>query len=102
MSGLWGGIAGALVGTVGGLLGWLGGKGRAKTLVLLGFRAMMAAGAVALVVGALSWIQGAGYDVYYPLVLIGGIALFVSASALPRLQKRYEEIELRRMSALDA
>ena len=102
MSGLWGGIAGAVVGTLGGLLGWLGGKGRAKTLVLLGFRVMMTAGAVALAIGILSFVKGAGYDVYYSLVLIGGIAFLVSASALPRLQKQYESIELRRMSALDA
>ena len=102
MSGLWGGIAGAVVGTLGGLLGWLGGKGRAKTLVLLGFRAMMTAGAVALLIGIWSFMKGAGYDVYYPLVLIGGISFLVSISALPRLEKQYEVIELRRMSALDA
>ena len=102
MSGLWGGIAGAVVGILGGLLGWLGGTGRAKTLVLLGFRAMMTAGAVALVIGIWSFMKGAGYDVYYPLLLIGGISFLVSISALPRLQKRYEAIELRRMSALDA
>jgi len=100
-AGLWGGLAGALLGTFGGLLGWLGGKGKAKAFVLSGFRTMMVLGGVALVVGVVALARGAGYAVYYPLLLIGALALFVPASRLPHLRKRYEEIELRRMSAID-
>ena len=100
--GLWGGIAGATFGIFGGLLGWLGGHGKAKRLVLAGFRVMMAAGGVSLVVGVIAFAQGMPYPMYYPLLLIGVIALLGPASTLPRLTKRYEELELRRMSALDA
>lgn len=100
--GLWGGIAGATFGVFGGLLGWLGGQGKAKRVVLTGFRVMMAAGGVSLVVGVIALARGLPYSMYYPLLLIGAIALLVPASTLPRLTKRYEELELRRMSALDA
>lgn len=97
-----GAIAGASLGVVGAVLGWLGGMGKAKRLVLIGFRTLMAAGGVSLVLGVVAWTQGSAYTVYYPLLLIGAIALLVPASILPRLTKRYEEIELRQMSALDA
>ena len=101
-AGLWGGLAGAVLGVFGGLLGWLGGKGKARGFVLTGFRTMMALGAVSLVLGLVSLARGAEYAVYYPLLLIGVIAVIVPASILPRVRKRYEELELGRMSALDA
>ena len=100
--GLWGGVLGATFGIVAGLLGWLGSRGKSKRLVLSGFRLMMAAGGVALVLGVIALVQGSPYHVYYPLLLIGAIALLVPASSLPRLARRYQEAELRRMSALDA
>lgn len=100
--GLWGGIAGGAFGIFGGLLGWLGGRGKAKRVVLTGFRMMMAAGVVSLVLGVIALARGLPYHTYYPLLLIGAIALLVPAATLPRLTKRYEELELRRMSALDA
>ncbi|GMR24250.1 MAG: hypothetical protein BMS9Abin37_2770 [Acidobacteriota bacterium] len=102
LPGLWGGIVGATFGIAAGLLGWLGSMGKAKRFVLAGFRMMMAAGGVSLVLGVIALAQGLPYHVYYPLLLIGAIALLVPASTLARLTKRYEELELRRMSALDA
>jgi hypothetical protein len=101
-AGLWGGVAGALLGIVAAFLGWLGNQGRARTLVLSGFRLIMAAGGLALAAGLITVLRGLSYDVYYPLLLIGGIALLVPATTLPRLEKRYQELELRRMSAADA
>ncbi len=101
-AGLWGGVAGALLGVVAGFLGWLGNQGRARTLVLSGFRLIMVAGGLALAAGIVTVLRGLSYDVYYPLLLIGGIALLVPATTLRRLEKRYEELELRRMSAVDA
>ena len=100
--GMWGGILGATLGIAAGLLGWLGSMGKAKRFVLSGFRTMMGAGGVSLVLGVIALARGLPYHVYFPLLLIGAIALLVPASTLPRLTKRYEELELRRMSALDA
>jgi len=99
--GVWSGLAGAALGVVGGLLGWLGGKGKARTFVLAGFRALRATGLVAAVVGAVGALRGMPYPVYFPFLLLGGIAFLVSWVNLPRLTKRYQDLELRRMSALD-
>jgi hypothetical protein len=100
--GLWGGIAGAVLGIAGGLLGWLASAGRAKALVIAGLRVMMAAGGSALVAGVFALVRGQPPAVYYSFLLLGVIAILVPAAALPGVRKRYEEIELRRLSALDA
>ena len=100
-SGWWGGLAGAALGICGGVLSWLGSRGRAKTLVLAGLKTMVALGVVALALGFLSLGRGLPYETYYPLLLIGAIAVIAPASALPSLRRRYEELELRRMQALD-
>lgn len=100
--GLWGGLAGAAVGVIGGVLGWLGGAGRARGLVLGGFRALAVFGAVLLGVGVYGLTSGWTYAGYYPPLIVGAVTLMVSALTMPRLARRYEELELRRMSALDA
>jgi hypothetical protein len=100
-SGLWGGIAGGLIGALGALLGTLAGAGRARSFVLYGMRAMMVAGAVGLALGLIALARSAPYQTYYPLLLLSAIALAVPAFCLPGVRKRYEEIELRRMRALD-
>jgi hypothetical protein len=101
MGGLVGGIAGGVVGILGSLLGWLGGTGRARRFVLGSTQALIVAGVVTFVAGAVAWTRGQPYAVYYPLLLVGGITALVLGIALPSLRKRYEAQELRRMRALD-
>jgi hypothetical protein len=101
-AGLWGGIAGAVLGIMGGLIGWLASSGRAKSLVIAGLQLMMAAGGTSLAVGVFALVRGEPPAVYYSFLLFGAIALLVPLAALPGIRKRYEEIELRRLSALDA
>jgi hypothetical protein len=93
---LWGGVAGAGLGCFCALLGTLAGAGRGRTFVLFGLRALMAAGVVGLAIGIL--LRGASH----PIVLLSAIALAVSGLSLPAAKKRYEELELRRMHAMDA
>lgn len=100
--GLWGGIAGSVLGITGGLLGWLASTGRAKALVIAGLQVMMAAGGSSLAIGVFALVRGEPPAVYYSFLLLGVIAILVPAAALPGIRKRYEEIELRRLSALDA
>jgi hypothetical protein len=99
--GLVGGAAGGVVGILGSLVGVLGGSGRARRLVLGLTHGLIAAGIVTFAAGAVAWIQGQAYAVYYPLLLVGGISAVVFATVLPALRKRYESQELRRMRALD-
>jgi hypothetical protein len=100
--GHWGGIAGGILGVVGAILGSLAGAGRARTFVLAGFKALMVAGVAGLTLGIVALFRNAPYQTYYPLLLVSTIALAVPAFSLPGVRKRYEEIELRRMRALDA
>jgi hypothetical protein len=100
-AGLVGGGAGAVVGILGSLVGWLGGTGRARRFVLGLTQTLVAAGVVTFVAGAVVWTRGQPWVVYYPLLLVGLISALVFATALPALRKRYEAQELRRMRALD-
>ncbi len=98
----WGGIAGSILGVIGAVLGTLAGAGRARTFVLAGLKVLMVAGVFGLLLGVIALFLNQPYQTYYPLFLISGIALAVPAFSLPGVRKRYEELELRRMRALDA
>jgi hypothetical protein len=101
-AGRWGGIAGGILGVVGAVLGSLAGAGRARTFVLAALKVLMVAGVAGLALGILALFRDYPYTIYYPLLLISTIALAVPAFTLPGVRKRYEELELRRMRALDA
>ena len=100
--GLWGGVAGTVLGLAGALFGWLGGRAKARRFVLTGLRTMIVAGGVALVLGVVALTRGAGAEVAYVLLLLGAVAVLAPLSALSTLKRRYEAVELRRMRALDA
>jgi hypothetical protein len=101
-AGVLGGIAGSVVGILGAVVGWLGLAGRAKGLVLGTLKGIgwMAAGA--LVLGVVALASGQPYAVFYPLLLLGTIGAALGFTLPRALNKRYEQIELRRMRALDA
>jgi hypothetical protein len=100
-AGFIGGIVGSLIGCLGGLIGWLGSKGRARRFVLGALMAVMIFGVVALVLGSLALFRSQPYAVYYPLLLLGFIATFIPVFVLPKLRKRYLELEFRKMKAMD-
>jgi len=54
-----------------------------------------------LVAGLVALGLGQPYAVYYPLLLFGGILTVVCGGLLPVIRRRYAEIELRRMTAMD-
>lgn len=101
-AGLLGGIAGSVLGCVGALIGTLGGLGKARPLVMGLMVAMLVTGVVSLLTGVVALSLGQPYAVYYPLLLLGVIATGVTGPLLPTIRRRYAEIELRKMSALDA
>lgn len=101
-AGLFGGIAGTVFGCLGGLIGTLAGLGKARPLVVALMVAMLVAGILNLVAGIVALSLGQPYAVYYPLLLLGAISTLVIGPLLPTIRRRYAEIELRKMSALDA
>jgi hypothetical protein len=54
------------------------------------------------VFGLVALSNGQPYAVYYPLLLVGAVSAALGFSLPRSLNKRYEEMELRRMQALDA
>lgn len=101
-AGLLGAIAGSTLGLLGAALGWLASTGRSKGLVLGTLRGIAMLGIVALAAGAVALTVGQPYAVYYPLILIGGLCAVLGFSLPRSVIRRYEELELRRMHAMDA
>ena len=101
-AGILGGIAGSALGILGAVIGWLGSTARAKGFVLGTLKGIAWLGIGALASGALGLAVGQPYAVYYPLVLLGTISAALGFFLPRSLSKRYEELELRRMQALDA
>jgi hypothetical protein len=101
-AGILGAVVGSVVGLLGAVIGWLGSTGRGRRFVLNTLKAIAWLGLGAILLGAVALVLGQPYAVYYPLLLSGTIGT-VLGFTLPRaLNKRYEELELRRMQALDA
>lgn len=99
--GLVGGVLGSVLGCLGGLIGWFGSKGRARRFVLGALTGLMILGIASLVLGGVALARSQPHAVYYPLVLLGIIATLVPAFTLPLARKRYVELELRKMKAMD-
>jgi len=100
--GLIGGLAGGLLGGLGAVVGLLGGLGKARGFVIGLLRVMIAFGVAALAVGVMAFVRAQPYEVFYPPLIVGIVGSTVPLFTLPTLRRRYEELELRRMQALDA
>lgn len=101
-AGILGGIVGSVTAILGALLGWLSSAGRAKAFVLNTLKGIAWVGVGVFLLGAVAFLRSQPYAVYYPLLLLGGIAAVVGFFLPRSVSKRYEDLELRRMQALDA
>lgn len=99
---LLGATVGSALGILGAIVGWLGSAGRARTFVLGALQTIAWLGVGALALGALALVRGQSYAVYYPLLLLGSISAALGFTLPRTLRKRYEQLELRRIDALDA
>jgi hypothetical protein len=97
-----GGLGGSTVGMLGALIGVLCGCGIARRFVLTLIVALIGLGAVSLIVGLIALGLGQPYAVYYPLLLMGIILTAVCGGNMRPMRCRYEQIELRKMAAMDA
>jgi len=100
-AGLVGGIAGAVFGCLGGLIGILAGKGKARRLVMGLTAAIVPLGVAIFAAGVVALVLKQPYCVYYPLLLLGGLSAVIMAPMRRSLRHRYEQIELRKMEAMD-
>lgn len=101
-AGLIGGIGGSMIGCFGALLGLLASKGRARNFVLTTMKIFMVLGILLTIAGFVAVVSKQPYAVWYPLLLPGVILTLVFSLNLPAIQRRYDELEIRRMTSVDA
>jgi hypothetical protein len=98
-----GAIGGTLFGLFGGVLGTVAGlcapRGRCKPIVYALVVLLVAMGVVGLAAGFIALALRQHYAVWYPLVLIGGIASLMSCFVVPLVRLRYREADSRRLEA---
>ncbi len=97
-----GAMSGVFIGFAGALIGICSSKGRAKRLVQGIMFLTLGLGLMMVVMGIVAVIREQPYVVYYPLLLGGGIITVVFGALVKTIQKRYLDLELRKMSAVDA
>ncbi len=99
--GLVGAVLGSTLGVLGGLIGWLVSRRRARTFVLGSMTAIAALGIVFIAAGVLTALSGSSWSVVMLLVLAGVVMATAFGLGLPTARRAYVDAELRRMRALD-
>jgi len=101
-AGLVGGIGGSVVGLLGGAVGLFAGLGIGRRFVTNLCIGLIGLGILSLVAGAVALCMGQPWYVHYPFFLGGAICVGVCGFNLPSIHRRYDALELRKMSAMDA
>jgi hypothetical protein len=99
--GLIGGIGGSFIGCFGGLIGWLVSKGKARKFVLTTTTAAIVLGFLLTIGGLVAAVLKQPYSVWYALLFPGVILILVFSLNLHSIQRRYDELEIRRMTSMD-
>jgi hypothetical protein len=98
----WGGLGGGLIGCLGSLTAWLAYKGKARRFVVAVLASLTGLGVLCGVAALVALAGGQPYAVWFPLLLGAVLLLSICPYRLREYQKKYEELELRRMTSLDA
>lgn len=101
LAGLIGGIGGSVIGCFGGLLGCLAGMGKARRFVLGMTRIFIGLGILLTIAGLVAVALHQPYAVWYALLLPGGILTLVFGVNLYPIKRRYDDMEIRRMTSVD-
>lgn len=105
IGGTFGGIVGGfggLIGILGGIVGTLAAAGKARRVVMgimwfeIGFAVLC------IIVGLVLLAIGEWWVFYAPLFFLGALILMIVGPMIPMIRRRYDEMELRKMSARDA
>ncbi len=97
-----GGLLGGLLGVIGSIIGVLGGRGKARRLVLRLLIGMVVVGSSLALLAAAAMLNSQPRYVWYPLLLLGALPAVVGFVLLRPLKVRYAADELRRIQAMDA
>src|SRR2546422_2389988 len=97
-----GAILGSFVGVVGAIIGVLGGRGRARRLVVALLVGMIAVGGCLVLAGAAAASSSQPRYVWYPLLVIGGASGLIGVVVLPPMGGRVAGDEVPRHEAMDA
>lgn len=100
--GLIGGFTGGSLGCLAGLLGWLASQGKARQFVVPATKALIALGALSTAAGLVALAMRQPLGVWSVLLLIGVILLAILPGRLKHFNRFYENLEIRKMAALDA
>ncbi len=102
IAGLIGGIGGSVIGCLGALIGCLAGTGKARRFVLSLTKILIGLGILLTIAGIVAVVLQQPYAVWYPLLLAGVVLTSVLGINLRSIKRRYDELEIRRMTSIDA
>ena len=88
-------------GLMGGLVGWLVPRGRARKFTLRIWFALWAAAVALLILGIVALANGQPWGVWYGLLLPGAIGTLVVGANSVVILKWYRQVEERRLAAKD-
>ncbi len=95
------GIFGGFIGCLGGLVGCLAGFGKARKFVLTTTKLFIALGMLLTITGIVAIFCKQPYFVWYVFLLPGVTLTLVFSLNFPLIQRRYDDLEIRRMASLD-
>ncbi len=100
-AGWWGGLGGGLIGCLGSLTAWLAWQGKARRFVVAVLTVLTSLGVLSGVAALAAFACRQPYAVWFPLSLGAALLLSICPYRLRQYQKKYEELELRRMASVD-
>ena len=86
---------------MGGLVGWLVPRGRARSFIVAAWFALWLLALVLLIAGIIALLEGQPWGVWYALLLPGAIGTLVVGANSIVIRTAYRKVEERRLAAKD-
>ena len=97
-----GSVLGGVLGCLGALLAYLASRGRARSPVLAAYAAVASLGVGLLTAGGIAALSHQPWHIVYFCLLTGVLISGIFGTGWWQMRRRYNELELRKMSAMDA